>query len=134
MGAVGDGGGVQGRQQPGTGADDRAAADGHGRFEEFDGPAGTNGLDGDLALVESDAAEDVVADPGDHEIPRPRREVPFEGVRDEPGQRAEVLFVGAPRAPGVSRWFVGVFARPLVVALALGDACGHGIRLLEQGR
>src|SRR5690349_19128300 len=81
------------------------------------GAAGSEGLHPDLALLESEAAEDGEADPVRSRTGvRPLGHVTVDGVDDEVGERAEVLFVEVLCAAGVRGGLVAVFVDGLEVA------------------
>lgn len=122
--AAGDGGGVEGPQQPGAGPDHRAVVDESDGFDQFDGASRPQGLHPDLALCQRQAPQDVEGDPGrDRAAAGAVGEVAVDGVDDEAAERAEVLFVGVPGTAGVRGGLVAVLVDGFVVGAGVQRVC-----------
>src|SRR5690606_34228180 len=96
------------------------AGDQRHRLEQLYRAAGPDGLHPDLALVQGQAAEDVVTDARQGQRPfRPSCEKPVDRVDDQSAERAEVQLVGVPRAARVRGGLVAVLVDGLVVTAAV---------------
>src|SRR5690606_40046341 len=79
------------------------------RFEQLYGAARPDRLHPDLALVQGETAQDVVADPRQGQtVVGPAGQVPVDRVDDQPAERTEVQLVGVPRAARVRGGLVAV--------------------------
>ncbi|GAA3244735.1 hypothetical protein GCM10020256_70790 [Streptomyces thermocoprophilus] len=116
-----------GGEQPGPGPDNGPAAYARGGLQKLDRAAGPHRLHLDLAVVEGEAAQDVVADTGDEQplTAGPLRQTPFQRVRHEPAERAEVLLVRPPGAARVGGGPVAAVLGARVVAAGGGVGVGR---------